>query len=95
MALHRLPPLGSIRAFEAAGRLLSFSRAADELAVTHGAVSHQIKALEGWLGVPLFLRRGKSVALTDQGASTSTRSARRSRPSPRRRGASACTRCCA
>ncbi|MGE0350069.1 transcriptional regulator GcvA [Hydrogenophaga sp.] len=67
MTLHRLPPLGSIRAFEATGRLLSFSKAADELSVTHGAVSHQIKALEGWLGVPLFLRLGKSVALTDQG----------------------------
>jgi LysR family glycine cleavage system transcriptional activator len=67
MVLHRLPPLGSIRAFEAAGRLLSFSKAASELSVTHGAISHQIKALEGWLGVPLFLRLGKSVALTDQG----------------------------
>lgn len=67
MSLHRLPPLGSIRAFEVAGRLLSFSKAADELSVTHGAVSHQIKTLESWLGVPLFLRQGKSVALTDQG----------------------------
>ena len=46
MALHRLPPLGGIRAFEAAGRLLSFSRAADELSVPQGAVSHQIKQLE-------------------------------------------------
>jgi LysR family glycine cleavage system transcriptional activator len=67
MSLHRLPPLGAIRSFEAAGRLLSFTRAADELSVTHGAVSHQIKALEAWLGVPLFRRLGKSVALTDQG----------------------------
>ena len=67
MALHRLPPLGALRAFEAAGRLLSFTKAADELSVTHGAVSHQIKALEAWLGVPLFRRLGKSVALTDQG----------------------------
>ena len=65
--MHKLPPLTSIRAFEAAGRLLSFSRAADELSVTHGAVSHQIKALEDWLGVPLFRRLGKSIALTDQG----------------------------
>ena len=65
--MHKLPPLTSIRAFEAAGRLLSFSRAADELSVTHGAVSHQIKALEEWVGVPLFRRLGKSVALTDQG----------------------------
>jgi LysR family glycine cleavage system transcriptional activator len=46
---------------------MSFSRAADELSVTHAAVSHQIKALEAWLGVPLFLRSGRSVALTDQG----------------------------
>ncbi|MBN9516575.1 MAG: transcriptional regulator GcvA [Alphaproteobacteria bacterium] len=65
--MHKLPPLGSIRAFEAAGRLLSFSKAADELSVTHGAVSHQIKALESWLGVPLFRRMGRAVALTDQG----------------------------
>lgn len=67
MSLRRFPPLGAIRVFEAAGRLLSFSRAADELSVTHGAVSHQIKALEGWLGVPLFRRMGKTIALTDQG----------------------------
>ena len=65
--MHKLPPLTSIRAFEAAGRLMSFSRAADELSVTHAAVSHQIKALEAWLGVPLFLRSGRSVQLTDQG----------------------------
>ena len=65
--MHKLPPLNSIRAFEAAGRLLSFSRAADEMSVTHGAVSHQIKTLESWLAVPLFRRLGKSVELTDQG----------------------------
>jgi LysR family glycine cleavage system transcriptional activator len=65
--MHKLPPLTSIRAFEAAGRLMSFSRAADELSVTHAAVSHQIKALEAWLGVPLFLRSGRTVHLTDQG----------------------------
>lgn len=65
--MSKLPPLGSIRVFEAAGRLLSFSKAADELSVTHGAVSHQIKGLEAWLGVPLFRRQGKSVVLTDQG----------------------------
>jgi LysR family transcriptional regulator, glycine cleavage system transcriptional activator len=63
----RLPPLNSIRAFDAAGRHLSFTRAADELSVTHGAISHQVKALEQWLGVPLFRRSGHSVELTDQG----------------------------
>lgn len=65
--MQKLPPLNSIRAFEAAGRLRSFSRAADELSVTHAAVSHQIKALEAWLGVSLFHRLGRSVDLTDQG----------------------------
>ncbi|GAA5233267.1 transcriptional regulator GcvA [Verticiella sediminum] len=65
--MHKLPPLAAIRAFEAAGRLSSFSRAADELCVTHGAVSHQIRLLESWLGIVLFVRRSKSVTLTDQG----------------------------
>lgn len=65
--MHKLPPLTSIRSFEAVGRLLSFSRAADELSVTHSAVSHQIKALEEWIGVALFRRHGKTIALTDQG----------------------------
>ena len=65
--MRKLPPLSSIRAFEVAGRLRSFSRAADELSVTHGAVSHQIRSLEAWLGVPLFRRLGQSVELTDQG----------------------------
>ncbi|CAG9183964.1 Glycine cleavage system transcriptional activator [Cupriavidus laharis] len=65
--MSRLPPLNSIRAFEAAGRHLSFTRAAEELCVTHGAVSHQVKTLEEWLGVPLFRRLGQSVQLTDQG----------------------------
>lgn len=63
----RLPPLTSIRAFESAGRQLSFTQAADELSVTHGAISHQIKALEDWLGVKLFRRLGKKIELTDQG----------------------------
>ena len=63
----RLPPLNPLRAFEATARRGAVSAAARELNVTHGAVSHQIKALEGWLGVPLFRRLGKSVALTDQG----------------------------
>ncbi|BBK29600.1 LysR family glycine cleavage system transcriptional activator [Stella humosa] len=62
-----LPPLNALRAFEAAGRLLSFTRAADELAVTQAAVSHQIKSLEEWLGVLLFHRMPRRLALTDAG----------------------------
>ena len=46
----KLPPLNALRAFEAAARLKSVSRAADELSVTQGAVSHQVKALEAWAG---------------------------------------------
>ena len=52
----RLPPLKSLRSFEAAARHLSFSKAAEELFVTPAAVSHQVKALEEWLGVSLFKR---------------------------------------
>lgn len=52
----RLPPLNALRAFEAAARHLSFTRAADELFVTQAAISHQVKSLEAWLGQPLFLR---------------------------------------
>lgn len=63
----RLPPLNAIRAFEAAGRHLSFTKAADELSVTQAAVSHQIKALEDHLGVPLFRRLNRSLALTEAG----------------------------
>jgi len=59
--------LNSLRAFEAAARHLNFSRAADELAVTPAAVSHQIKALEDWLGVALFHRRNRAVRLTEAG----------------------------
>ncbi|WP_457581744.1 LysR substrate-binding domain-containing protein [Ensifer canadensis] len=58
-----LPPLGMLRAFEAAARLASFSRAADELHVTHAAVSHQIRLLEEWFGRPLFLREKRGVRL--------------------------------
>lgn len=64
----RLPPLSALRVFEAAARHPSFSAAADELAVTHGAVSQQVRALEDWLGVSLFERNGKRVALTPEGA---------------------------
>lgn len=58
-----LPPLGALRFFEAAARLTSFSRAADELHVTHAAVSHQIRQLEEWFGRPLFLREKRGVRL--------------------------------
>lgn len=67
MSLRQLPALNALRTFEAAARHESFSRAADELFVTHGAVSHQIRALEDELGTPLFLREGKRVRLTDVG----------------------------
>jgi LysR family glycine cleavage system transcriptional activator len=64
---HRLPPLNGLRAFEAAARHLSFTRAADELGVTPGAVSQQVKSLEGALGVALFRRLPRSLVLTDAG----------------------------
>jgi LysR family glycine cleavage system transcriptional activator len=63
----RFPPLSALRPFEAAARLESFSRAADELSITHGAVSHQVRALEEHLGAPLFARHGKRVSLTAAG----------------------------
>jgi LysR family transcriptional regulator, glycine cleavage system transcriptional activator len=63
----RLPPLAALRAFEAAARLESFSRAAGELHVTHGAVSHQVRALEEFLGAALFARNGRRVVLTADG----------------------------
>src|SRR5882672_6467617 len=59
-----LPPLSALRAFEAAARLTSFSKAADELNVTPAAISHQIHALEQDLGVRLFNRLNRSVELT-------------------------------
>ncbi|MBX3489729.1 transcriptional regulator GcvA [Parvibaculum sp.] len=68
MASRRLPSLKALRAFEAAARHGSFSRAADELGVTHAAVSHQIRALEEELGAGLFHRTGRAVELTERGA---------------------------
>ena len=62
-----LPPLNALRAFEAAARLGSVSRAAAELHVTHGAVSRQIRTLEEALGAPLFERDGRGLALTPAG----------------------------
>lgn len=64
---YSLPPLTTLAAFEAAARNLSFKEAAQELSVTPGAVSHQIKALEGELGAPLFWRRHRGVELTPEG----------------------------
>lgn len=61
---HSLPPLNALRAFEAAARHLSFSKAADELHVTAPAISHQIKGLEDYLGLALFHRRNRGLALT-------------------------------
>ena len=62
-----IPPLAAIRAFEAAARLLSFTRAAAELGMTQAAVSYQIKLLEERLGTPLFLRKPREVVLTEAG----------------------------
>lgn len=66
--MRRLPPLGALRAFEAAARHLSFTRAAGELCVTQAAISHQVRQLEEWLGEPMFTRRGHALTLTRKGA---------------------------
>src|SRR5262250_2402323 len=66
MAL-RLPPMQALRAFEAAAREKSLTRAAHALSLTHGAISHQIKSLESDLGVRLVERAGRGVRLTDEG----------------------------
>jgi LysR family glycine cleavage system transcriptional activator len=65
--MSRLPPLTALRAFEAAGRRLNFTRAAEELNVTQAAVSHQIRSLEQHLGVALFRRHGRGLALSEAG----------------------------
>ena len=65
----RLPPLNALKAFEAAARYLSFTKAADELFVTQAAVSHQIKSLEGFLSTKLFLRKNRTLLLTEEGQS--------------------------
>lgn len=62
-----LPPLNALRAFAAAARRLSFTQAAQDLGVTQAAVSHQVRSLETWLGVSLFVRRNKQVILTEAG----------------------------
>src|SRR3954453_6861068 len=62
-----LLPLNALRAFEAIARHMSFARAAEELHVTPAALSHQIRALEGQLGLDLFYRRARAIELTDAG----------------------------
>lgn len=71
--LARLPPLTTLRAFEAAARHGSFSRAAEEISVTHSAVSHQVRALERSLGTALFHRNGRRVVLTEAGRNFAAR----------------------
>lgn len=68
-----LPPFAALRAFASAARHLSISRAAEELHLTHGAVSHQIKHLEAQLAVRLIARHGRGIALTPAGASFAAR----------------------
>ena len=63
----KLPPLGALRAFEAAARHLSFKAAADELGVTPTAISHQLRLLEDSIGQRLFVRQIRKVTLTPAG----------------------------
>src|ERR1700738_5469333 len=67
MSRSRLPPVSAVKAFEAAARLGSFTRAAEELNVTHGAVSRQIRLLEDWLAIRLFLRPSRNAVPTQAG----------------------------
>jgi LysR family glycine cleavage system transcriptional activator len=64
----QLPPLNALRAFEAAARHMSISLAANELRVTPAAISHQIRILEDHVGLPVFMRNGRGLALTDAGS---------------------------
>ena len=63
-----LPPMNSLKSFDAAARYLSFSKAAEELHLTHGAVSRAVRQLEDYLGIELFKRATRSVSLTVDGA---------------------------
>ncbi len=63
----KLPPLNAVVAFEAAARNKSFRKAGEELCVTSSAISHQVRALEDWLGIKLFERSTRAIALTDFG----------------------------
>lgn len=67
LSFRSLPPLNALKGFEAAARLSSFRKAAEELNLTHVAISHQIRQLEVDLGCALFLRNGRSVTLTEEG----------------------------
>lgn len=73
MADPRLPSMQALRAFDAAARLRSLTRAAESLYLTHGAISHQIKQLEEELGVRLIARSGRGITLTDEGERFATR----------------------
>ena len=64
---YRMPSLRSLYAFTYAGRYLSFKEAADALFLTASAVSHQVRNLEDFLGVPLFVRKTRALAFTDAG----------------------------
>ncbi|MBA6398841.1 transcriptional regulator GcvA [Colwellia sp. BRX10-4] len=64
---NRLPPLKALRVFEASARQLSFTRAAEELFVTQAAISHQIKSLEDFLGIKLFMRKNRALLLSEEG----------------------------
>ncbi len=66
--MRRLPPLNSLRAFEAAARLGSMIEAANVLSVTPAAISHQVKTLEDFLGIKLFVRKVRAIELTEQGS---------------------------
>ncbi|MEH6650028.1 MAG: LysR substrate-binding domain-containing protein [Motiliproteus sp.] len=63
----KLPPLKALRGFESTARLLSYRKAAEELSLTHPAISHQIQSLEQSLGTKLFIREGRYSVLTDEG----------------------------
>ncbi len=65
--MNHLPPLPALRAFESTARLGSVTRAAEELHLTHSAISHQLKALEEFVGVPLLTREGKRIGVTPAG----------------------------
>jgi LysR family glycine cleavage system transcriptional activator len=67
VTFRHIPPTQFLKGFEAAARLESFSRAAEEVGLTQSAISHQMRLLEGQIGQPLFLRVGREVRLTDAG----------------------------
>lgn len=69
----RIPPMQALRAFEAAARAGSLTKAAEAMSLTHGAISHQIKSLEASLGVRLVERAGRGIRVTDDGARLATR----------------------